>query len=221
MSDRQQPRDLTPSFTATDEVGPRPWKVVGADRAGTCTFCGGGPTEAVVGCPDRDAPILFAACRECLTDLIMTRIAALKHQRMLALAKDMNAAADEIVKLRNHARWNERDPAELRAEELAIREVRTASRHAASRRHSPGITACCDPTPRAAWLNRGAGSASRTQHVQQVRRVLRQSRDEIPRLGEPIPPTVAPQSRNQTPPPLVPVRLFLFCFYRGYRDRRR
>jgi hypothetical protein len=138
--------------------------MVGADRAGTCTFCGGSPTETVVGCQDGDAPVLWqvAVCSECLTDLIMTRFAAVKHQRTVALAKDMNAAADEIVKLRNHARWNERDPAELRAEELAIREVRTASRHAASRRHSPGITACCDPTPRAAWLNRGAGSASRT-----------------------------------------------------------
>jgi hypothetical protein len=34
----------------------------------------------------------------------------------------MTAAPDEIVKLRDQARRNKRDPAELRAEELAIRE---------------------------------------------------------------------------------------------------
>jgi hypothetical protein len=105
MSDRQHPRNLTLSFTGTDDGGPRQWKVVGADRSGTCTFRGAGTTEAVVGCPDADAPILWqvAVCRECLTDLIATRFAAVKHQRTVALAKDMNAAADEIVKLRCRA----------------------------------------------------------------------------------------------------------------------
>jgi hypothetical protein len=39
-----------------------------------------------------------------------------------SLAKDMSAAENAIVKLRDHARWNNRDPAELHAEELAIRE---------------------------------------------------------------------------------------------------
>jgi hypothetical protein len=34
----------------------------------------------------------------------------------------MSAAADAIVKLRDRARWDKRDPAEVRAEELAIRE---------------------------------------------------------------------------------------------------
>jgi hypothetical protein len=121
MSDRQRPRNLGSSFTAT---GPRQWKVVGGDRVGTCTFCGGGPTEAVVGCPDDDAPVLWqvAVCGPWLADTVMTRFAAVKHQRIVALAKDMNVAADEIVKLRNRARWDKRDPAELRAEELAIRE---------------------------------------------------------------------------------------------------
>jgi hypothetical protein len=92
--------------------GPRRWKAVGGDRVTQCTFCGGGPTEAVVGCPDGDAPILWqvAVCRECLTDLIMTRFAAVKHQRTVALAKDMNAAADEIVKLRNQARRDKPTP---------------------------------------------------------------------------------------------------------------
>ena len=143
MSDCQHPRDLTPSFRATDEGGPRPWKMVGADRAGTCTFCGGGPTEAVVGCPDSDAPILWqvAACRECLTDLIMTRFAAVKHQRTVSLAKDMSAAADAIVKLRDCARWDKCDPAELRAEELHIREkfglLEDTPLHDVTRRGSP------------------------------------------------------------------------------------
>jgi hypothetical protein len=145
MSTRQQPRDLTP--------GPRRWKAVGGDRVHHCTFCGGGPTEAVVGCPDSDAPILWqvAVCRECLTDLIMTRFAAVKHQRTMALAKDMNAAADEIVKLRNNARWNE-----LGAEELHIREKfglledtplhdvtrRGSARVCMSRASLPDISAC-------------------------------------------------------------------------------
>ena len=68
-------------------------------------FCGGSPTEAVVGCPDDDASVLWqvAVCSECLTDLIMTRFAAVKHQRTVALAKEMSAAADEIVKLRIRA----------------------------------------------------------------------------------------------------------------------
>src|ERR1700722_2193238 len=35
-------RKLTP--------GQRRWKAVGGDRVHQCTFCGGGPTEAVVGC---------------------------------------------------------------------------------------------------------------------------------------------------------------------------
>jgi hypothetical protein len=59
---------------------------------------------------------------KCLTDLITTRFAAVKHQRFVVLVKDMTSAADAIIKLRNHARWNNRDPAELRTEELAIRE---------------------------------------------------------------------------------------------------
>jgi hypothetical protein len=45
--------------------------------------------------PDSDAPILWqvAVCRESLTDQIMTRFAAVKRERTVALAKDMNAAA--------------------------------------------------------------------------------------------------------------------------------
>ena len=91
----------------------------------------------------------------------MTRFAAVKHQRTVALAKEMNAAADEIVKLRNQAKWNKRDPAELRAEELEIREkfglLKDTPLHDVTRRGAH----CCDPAPRAAWLNRSARSASR------------------------------------------------------------
>jgi hypothetical protein len=52
----------------------------------------------------------------------MTRFAAVNYQRTVQQARDMSAAADEIVKLGSHARWNKRDTAELRAEELHIRE---------------------------------------------------------------------------------------------------
>jgi hypothetical protein len=73
--------------------------------------------------------------------MVMARFAAVKHQRIVALAKDMGAAADEIVKLRDHARWNKRDPVELRAEELAIREkfglLEDTPLHDVTRRGSP------------------------------------------------------------------------------------
>ena len=70
MSDRQRQRHFASFFSATR---PGQWKVVGGDRVGTCTFCGSGPTEAVVGCPDEGAPILWqvAVCGECLADTIM------------------------------------------------------------------------------------------------------------------------------------------------------
>src|SRR4029077_7592276 len=99
MTDRQRPGNLSSSFTAP---GLRQWKVVGGDRVGTCTFCGGGPTEAVVGCPDEDAPVLWqgAVCGECLTDTIMWRFAEVKAERVARLAIDMNAASDAIVKER-------------------------------------------------------------------------------------------------------------------------
>jgi hypothetical protein len=78
----------------------------------------------VVGCPDEGAPVLWqvAVCGPCLADTVMTRSAAVKHRRIVALTKDMSSAADAIVKLRDHARWSNRDLAELHAKELAIRE---------------------------------------------------------------------------------------------------
>jgi hypothetical protein len=91
MSDRQRPRNLTSSFTAT---GPRRWKVVGGDRVGTCTFCAGGPIEAVVGCPDDGAPVLWqvAVYGPCLADTVMTRFAAVQHQRRRCHANQLWAA---------------------------------------------------------------------------------------------------------------------------------
>jgi hypothetical protein len=62
--------------------------------------------------PDRE--LLGAVCGPCLADTVMMRFAAVKDQRVVALAKDMSAAADHIVKLRDHARWNNRDATELR-----------------------------------------------------------------------------------------------------------
>jgi hypothetical protein len=71
----------------------------------------------------------------------MARFAAVKHQRIAALAKDMSAAADAIVKLRDHARWNRHDPSELRAEELEIRKkfglLEDTPLHDVTRRGSP------------------------------------------------------------------------------------
>jgi hypothetical protein len=156
MSDRQQPRDLTP--------GPRLWKAVGGDRVHQCTFCGGSPIEAVVGCPDSDAPVLWqvAICGACLADMIMTRFAAVKHQRTVALAKDMNAAADEIVKLRSRAQREKRDPAELRPEELHIREkfglLEDTPLHDVTRRGSPLLCAAA----RRPWPGWTGAPAART-----------------------------------------------------------
>jgi hypothetical protein len=53
MSDREQPRDLTPPTAGQ-------WKVVGLELAHRCTFCGR-PSSATVGCPDDGAPVLWQA----------------------------------------------------------------------------------------------------------------------------------------------------------------
>jgi hypothetical protein len=131
------PRRLTP----TTPQGPRKWKVVGENRTHLSTFCGGGPTEAVVGCPDENGPFIFqvAVCGPCLVDTIMSRFAAVKHERTVALARDMSAAADEIIALRSQR--DKRNPAELRAEELRIREkhglLEDTELHDSTRRGSP------------------------------------------------------------------------------------
>ena len=84
-------RAITPSFTAADEVGPRPWKVVGRIALEPAPFCNGGPTGSSRRMPEQRRPesCLQAPCRECLTDLIMTRIAAGETlSASLALARD-------------------------------------------------------------------------------------------------------------------------------------
>jgi hypothetical protein len=52
----------------------------------------------------------------------MRRFSEVRHQRTVALANDMSAAADEIVKLRNDVWRTKLAPPELHAEELRIRE---------------------------------------------------------------------------------------------------
>ena len=78
MSTREL-RNLTPPIAANPEE-PRQWKAVGGNRTHLCTFGGGGPTEAVVGCPDDGAPVLWqvAICGPCLTDTVMARFAAVE-----------------------------------------------------------------------------------------------------------------------------------------------
>ena len=64
-------------------------------------------------------PLLGAGFIETRLDLIMRRFAAVKRQHIVALAKDMGASADAIVKLRGGRTAR---PPQLRAEELATRE---------------------------------------------------------------------------------------------------
>jgi hypothetical protein len=106
----QRRRNLTPAVAANPQ-DPRRWIAAGAELTRKCTFCGC-PADANVGCPDEGALVLsqVGVCNACIADTIMTRFAAVKHQRIVALAKDMNAAADAIVKLRDRARWDKRDP---------------------------------------------------------------------------------------------------------------
>ena len=162
---------------------------VGADRVHRRTFYGGGPTEAMVGCPDGDAPILWqvAVCSECPTDLIVARFATVKHQRTVALAKDMSAAADEIVKLRYHARVKSATPPNC-----APRSSRSGKSLVClkTRRFTTSLAGdprCCDRAPRGlVEQERPQGIAHR--HLRQVARALRQSRDRSSHspIGEPI-----------------------------------
>jgi hypothetical protein len=95
-------RNLTPSITTEDN--PRPWKVVGLERAHLCTFCGG-PAEATVGCPDETAPLIFqvGVCTNCLVDCVMRRFREVKHQRIARLAHDEVEAANLIREAREQA----------------------------------------------------------------------------------------------------------------------
>jgi hypothetical protein len=102
MSDRPQPRDLTPP---THEGAPQ-WKVVGLELAHWCTFCGC-PSEAKLGCPDERAPLIFqvGVCNSCLVDCVMRRFREVKHQRFAQLAGVITAAAHGIRNARKKASW--------------------------------------------------------------------------------------------------------------------
>jgi hypothetical protein len=83
----REPRNLTPAITANAQE-PGLWIAAGAELAHKCTLCGG-PADAVVGCPDDAAPVLWQAgvCNSCIADTIMTRFAAVKRQRTVQLAR--------------------------------------------------------------------------------------------------------------------------------------
>jgi hypothetical protein len=117
----QQRRNLTPAIAANPQ-DPRRWIAAGAELARKCTFCGG-PADANVGCPGEGALVLWqvGVCNACIADTIRTRFAAVKHQRIVALAKDMNGRGCDRQASRPGSMGQAR-PAELRAEELAIRE---------------------------------------------------------------------------------------------------
>ena len=189
----RQPACPIASTCATSRPAPRRWKAVGETEPTNARSAE--PTlrkrSSDAQTPTPQSSLKLAVCRGCFTDLIMTRFAAVKHQRTVALAKEMNAAADEIVKLRNRAKWNKRDPAELRAEELQIREkfglLEDTPLHDVTRRG-----ARCYELRRA---TRGLVEQERAQriahrHLRQVGRALRQSRDgSLDRpISEPIRP---------------------------------
>ena len=83
-----------------------PLAVVGANRPNICTFCGR-PSSATVSCPDKDTPILWqiGICDDCLTDCVMARFVAVKHERMVQLAHDTAAAASQIRAAREKHSW--------------------------------------------------------------------------------------------------------------------
>jgi len=102
----------------------------------------------------------------------------------------MNAAANEIVKLRSLAQREKRGPAALCAEELRIREkfglVEDTRLHDVNQTRQPAAISC--GAPRAALLNRSARSASRTSIFDRYG-ALRQGRDGS--LDRPIDPTAS------------------------------
>jgi hypothetical protein len=134
-------RDLTPS---TPDAS-RQWKVVGLERAHVCTFCGG-PSEATVGCPDENAPLIWqiGICNHCLVDCCMQRFRQVKHQRAVQLADDMRSAANAVRKARDRAgqaRYERRRRSDPEIEAEAIRQL-AAEEEAIARKHDmcPGWT---------------------------------------------------------------------------------
>ena len=107
-------RNLASPIAANPD-DPQRWKVVGLELAHRCTFCGA-PSEATVGCPDETTPLIFqiGICNSCLVDC--GRFREVKHARMVALAKDMTAAANAIREARTKAKSERYDRNFLRRE---------------------------------------------------------------------------------------------------------
>ena len=55
--------------------------------------------------PMKNAPVVFqvGGCNSCITDTIMTRLAAVKHARIMNLVEDRQNAAGEIMDARKRA----------------------------------------------------------------------------------------------------------------------
>jgi hypothetical protein len=90
-------RNLTPAFAATDcEEEARKWWLT--DLAHQCIFCGSGRVEVTLAAPEEKTPVILniGVCRDCLIDTILTRWAAVKHQRIARVGQDMAAAVNEI-----------------------------------------------------------------------------------------------------------------------------
>jgi hypothetical protein len=99
-------RNLTTSaFTATDcGEEARKWRLT--DLGHQCIFCGCKEVEVTLAAPEPGAPVILniGVCRDCLVDTILTRWAAVKHQRLARVGQDMAAAAGEIREARRRAR---------------------------------------------------------------------------------------------------------------------
>ena len=123
MSDRQHPRDLPPADEA-HASGKRSAETESTNARSAAAAQQKRSSDARTATTN---PVAGRDLRACLADMTMSRFAAVKHQRTVVLertvvlAKDMNAAADEIVKVRSRARREKLDPAEVR-QELQIRE---------------------------------------------------------------------------------------------------
>jgi hypothetical protein len=103
-------RNLTSAFAATDcGEEARKWRLT--DLGHQCIFCGCKEVEVTLAAPETGAPVILniGVCRDCLVDTILTRWAAVKHQRLARVGQDMVAAAGEIQAARRRAREERRE----------------------------------------------------------------------------------------------------------------
>ena len=162
-------RDLTPS---TPDAS-RQWKVVGLERVHACTFCGA-PSEATVGCPDENAPLVWqiGICNQCLVDCCMQRFREVKHQRMVLFADDMRSAANAVRKARDRAGQARYERGRFpKKPDPSSRPKRSAS-WPRRKRTSPASTTCAQAGPmmnsRRTWRGCG-GSAVRDRFSRMLR----------------------------------------------------